>query len=82
MINNVITFNRDIKEEPTDLMSLKELIDKHGYKYGYLYKWSCLEGKIKTYHRGGLRLSEQEVLDFSRQREAKYGGHTKKNVYW
>lgn len=71
MGNNVIYMN---KEEPNDLMSFKELGIKHGYKYGYLYKWACLKGKIKIYPRGGLKLSEHEVLEFDRKRwEERYG---------
>ena len=79
MSNNVISFNRDIQQnEPTDLMSFKELEIKHGFKYGYLYKWSCLEGKINIYPRGTIKLSEKEVLDFERERGfKKYGKHRK-----
>lgn len=77
-MSNVINLVRD--KEPTDLMSFKELEIKHGYKYGYLYKWACLEGKLTIYPRGVNKLSESEVLEFSRNRGAKYGRNQKENV--
>lgn len=77
-MSNVINLIRD--KEPTDLMSFKELEIKHGYKYGYLYKWACLEGKLTIYPRGVNKLSESEVLEFSRNRGAKYGRDQKENV--
>lgn len=78
-MSNVINLIRN-EEEPTDLMSFKELEIKHGYKYGYLYKWACLEGKLTIYPRGVNKLSESEVLEFSRNRGAKYGRNQKENV--
>ena len=77
-MSNVINLVRD--KEPTDLMSFKELEIKHGYKYGYLYKWACLEGKLTIYPRGVNKLSESEVLEFSRNRGAKYGRNKKKDL--
>lgn len=77
-MSNVINLVRD--KEPTDLMSFKELEIKHGYKYGYLYKWACLEGKLTIYPRGVNKLSESEVLQFSRNRGAKYGRNQKENI--
>ena len=77
-MSNVIILVRD--NEPTDLMSFKELEIKHGYKYGYLYKWACLEGKLTIYPRGVNKLSESEVLEFSRNRGAKYGRNQKENI--
>lgn len=77
-MSNVINLVRD--KEPTDLMSFKELEIKHGYKYGYLYKWACLEGKLTIYPRGVNKLSESEVLQFSRSRGAKYGRNQKENI--
>ena len=77
-MSNVINLVRD--KEPTDLLSFKEFEIKHGYKYGYLYKWACLEGKLTIYPRGVNKLSESEVLEFSRSRGAKYGRNQKENV--
>lgn len=56
-------------KEPTDLMSIKELCMKHGYDYNYLYKWSILKGVIPVYYRGAWKLSESEVLEFSRNQQ-------------
>lgn len=53
-------------EEPKDLMSIKELCLKHQFDYDYLYKWSILKGAINVYFRGKWKLSESEVLEFSR----------------
>lgn len=52
--------------DPQDLMSLKELCLKHGYNYDYLYKYSILRGDITVYLRGTWKLSESEVLEFSK----------------
>lgn len=71
-MNNVINFLRD--DSPTDLMSFDELRLKHGFKYGYLYKHSCMTGELKVYPRGVLKLSEKEVLDYvERKALRKYG---------
>ena len=59
------------KKEPLDLMSLKELREKHGYNYDYLYKYSILRGDITVYLRGTWKLSEKEVLEFSRNMAVK-----------
>ena len=72
---SVKEFEKSTKEEklgvkssiyPQDLMSLKELHEKHGYNYDYLYKYSILKGDITVYFRGTWKLSETEVLEFSR----------------
>lgn len=76
-MNNVISFNREVVKEdiPTDLMTFKEIEDKHGIKYQYLYKWACTMGQIRIFNRGKLKLSEKEVLDFTEKRALKYGRH-------
>lgn len=58
-------------QDPQDLMSIKELCLKHGYNYDYLYKWAILKRVIKVYERGSWKLSESEVLEFSRQQAEK-----------
>lgn len=58
-------------QEPKDLMSLKEICLKHGYNYDYLYKHSILKGNITVYSRGTWKLSEKEVLEFSRNMAVK-----------
>ena len=59
------------QEDPQDLMSIKELCLKHGYNYDYLYKWSILKGAITVYDRGCWKVSESEVLEFSRMQAEK-----------
>ena len=69
-MNNVISFNRT---KPNDLMKISELVEHHGYKYGYLYKWSVLAKKrglecIEPYFEGGLKLSLKDVIEFDKKR--------------
>jgi predicted site-specific integrase-resolvase len=54
-------------------MTFKEIEEKHGIKYQYLYKWACTMGQIRIFNRGKLKLSEKEVLDFTEKRALKYG---------
>lgn len=71
-MDNVINISRE--DAPADLMSFDEFKLKHGFKYGYLYKHSCITGEIKVYPRGVLKLSESEVLKFvEEQARRKYG---------
>ena len=71
-MQNVININGT----PNDLMTFGELILKHGFKYGYLYKHSCLTGEIPVYPRGVLKLSERDVLDYEKRKALKkYGGN-------
>lgn len=77
-MDNVINLKKN--NEPTDLLSFKELGIKYGFKYGFLYKWACLEGKLLIYSRGVNKLSESEVLEFARCRGQKYGRDKKKNI--
>lgn len=71
------------KEEPQDLLSFKELCLKHGYNYDYLYKYSILKGQIPVYDRGTWKLSESEVLEFSRtQKEKKLSKIRSKKGEW
>jgi hypothetical protein len=72
-MTNIISFKRE--DIPTDLMTFKEIEDKHGIKYQYLYKWACTMGQIRIFNRGKLKLSEKEVLDFTEKRALKYGRH-------
>lgn len=70
-MTNIISFKRE--DIPTDLMTFKEIEEKHGIKYQYLYKWACTMGQIRIFNRGKLKLSEKEVLDFTEKRALKYG---------
>ena len=77
--DNIIPFKQT--GIPDDLMTFNELIEKHGFKYAYLYKHSCRTGEITVYPRGTLKLSEKEVLEFERRKAfAKYGRDKKNNL--
>jgi len=70
----MLTLAIDNTSRPSDLMTINELCQKHGFKYGYLYKWSCLLNEIKVYSAGKIQLSESEVLQFEdNKRSKKYG---------
>ena len=60
-MKNLTTNNR---QEPQDLLSIKDMCAKYGFEYSYLYKWAIRKGAIKAYYRGLWKLSEQEVLAF------------------
>lgn len=78
-MDNIIQFRQT--GIPNDLMSFNELKEKHGFKYAYLYKHSCITGEITVYPRGTLKLSEKEVLDFEQRKAlAKYGRDKKNNL--
>lgn len=57
--------------EPSDLMSIKEICLKHCFDYDYLYKWAIQQSAINVYFRGTWKLSEKEVLNFSRAQAEK-----------
>lgn len=80
MKNNVINMKR--RQKPNDLRTFKELEIECGYKYGYLYKWACLESQIPIYiDKGVLSLSKQDVLDFEMKKvEEKYGRNKQKKI--
>lgn len=67
------------QQDPQDLMSIKEVCLKHGYDYDYLYKWAIIKGVIKVYLRGTWKLSEREVLEFSRHMAEKRLNKIRKN---
>jgi len=66
MLNYNILDNLE-NETPNDLMSFKEMLDKHCIKYGSLYKWTH-KGDIKPYYRGTWKVSESEVLSFCKRK--------------
>lgn len=61
-MNNVIQINRDMM--PNDLMSFRQIGEKYGLKYGFLYKWSVLKKELRTYDRAGIVISEKDLLEF------------------
>lgn len=70
MSNNIVSISRDIF--PSDLMSFREITEKYKLKYGFLYKWSVLEKVIRTYDRGGIAISERDLLEFLDKRGRKW----------
>lgn len=78
-MQNVINFDRSLNFIPDDLMTLNELCAKYQFKYSYLYKWSVLAKNrglkhITPYYFGALKLSEREVLEFTKTKpRLKYG---------
>jgi len=66
--NSLKVIETSSNNEPNDLMSIREISKKHGYDYNYLYKWSVIKQRLTLYDRGIWKLSEKEVLDFSRKR--------------
>lgn len=69
-MENVISFKRDV--QPDDLMSFREIGEKYKLKYGFLYKWSVLEKVLRTYDRGGIVISEKDLLNFLDKRGKKW----------
>ncbi len=61
-MNNVINFNKSKIEIPNDLMTFKEIELKYKIKYDTLYKYTKRMNEIPVYTRGGLRVSERDVI--------------------
>lgn len=61
-MNNIINLNRE--EIPKDLMTFKEVEKVYKIKYDNLYKKTCLENKITYYTAGGLKVSEQDIVNW------------------
>lgn len=57
-MQNVISFRKDVKLTPDDLMSFKEFSEKHSCSLKFLYRLK----NIKRYKRGIYKISENEVL--------------------
>lgn len=62
MQNNVINFNNSKIEIPNDLMTFKEIGLKYKIKYPTLYKYTKILKEIPVYTRGGLKVSENDVV--------------------
>lgn len=63
---------RENRNTPDDLLTLKEVVNKYGIKYDFIYKWSCRLGVIPVYDKGGIAISEQDYLDFRENRRKKW----------
>lgn len=65
MKNNVINLmNREQSSVPDDLMTFKEIESKYKIKYQTLYKYTKTLKEIPVYTRGGLRVSERDVIEW------------------
>ncbi len=47
---------------PTDLMTFQEIESKYKIKYATLYKYTKLLKQIPVYTKGGLRVSEKDII--------------------
>lgn len=61
-MNNVITLKESKLEIPNDLMTFKEVGLKYKIKYSTLYKYTKTLNEISVYTRGGLKVSERDVI--------------------
>nr|DAO24394.1 MAG TPA: excisionase [Caudoviricetes sp.] len=61
-MNNVINLNKSKIEIPNDLMTFKEVGLKYKIKYPTLYKYTKTLNEIPVYTRGGLKVSERDVI--------------------
>lgn len=52
------------REIPSDLMSFDEVARKYKIKYHTLYKYACRLNQITYIKRGGLRVSEKDIIDW------------------
>ena len=68
-MNNVISINKD---RPNDLMTFAEIKAKHGLKYDYLYKYTMIKKELTPYDKGGIAISEKELLSFLDKRSRKW----------
>lgn len=64
MKTNVVELKSLSQSFPTDLMTFQEVESKYKIKYSTLYKYTKLLNKIPVYTRGGLRVSERDLLEW------------------
>ena len=68
--SNVIQLNQD--DYPTDLLTIPEVQKKYGLRYSFVYKWVMLEKELTAYDKGGIAVSEKELLEFLKKRSKKW----------
>lgn len=56
---NIVEFNQVF---PNDLMTFQEVESKYKIKYATLYKYTKLLNEIPVYTRGGLKVSERDLI--------------------
>ena len=71
-MSNVLSFYNREDSRPSDLMSFREIMEKYKLKYGFLYKWAVTMKKIPVYDRGGIVISEADLLCFLEMRGRKW----------
>lgn len=62
MKNNVINYNKSKLELPKDLLTFKEVQEKYNIKYHTLYKYTRTLNEIPFYAKGGLKVSELDII--------------------
>lgn len=62
MENNVVKLKSLSQTFPTDLMTFQEIESKYKIKYATLYKYTKLLNQIPFYSRGGLKVSEKDII--------------------
>ena len=60
-MNNVINL---VKDRPDDLMTFQEVERKYKIKYCTLYKYTRQVPEIPVYTKGGLRVSEKDIINW------------------
>lgn len=63
-MNNVINLNKSKIEIPNDLMTFKEIELKYKIKYDTLYKYTKRIKEIPVYTKGGLKVSERDIISW------------------
>lgn len=64
MKDNVINLKTSKIDFPNDLMTFKEVYEKYKIKYCTLYKYTRQLPEIPVFTRGGLKVSEKDVIEW------------------
>lgn len=64
MKNNVINFEKSKIDFPKDLMTFSEVESKYKIKYCTLYKYTRQVPEIPVYTKGGLKVSERDIINW------------------
>ena len=70
-MNNVVSLKPRELVIPDDLLTLREIEQKYGYKYELIYKYIRL-GDIPCYYKGRLAVSESDLFGFINKRTRKW----------
>ena len=69
-MNNVVSL-KPRREIPDDLLTLKEIEQKYGYKYDFIYKY-IRTGDIPCYCKGRIAVRESDLFGFIDKRARKW----------